>query len=236
VTKICPKCSSENLDAAGFCQNCGEDINNVVTSTNQTKKSSSGTSDFWNKQSKGGKVAISLGVCCLGIIIIIAIVGMFSPDTTTTTTNVSTASSAQTTQGIANKTYTGQGLTFNYPSTWTIDDTGNINTPNEGMGSISNIGSLKEYASEPPVIPATLEAAAANIRSGVMGPYDTKDMTIGGVPGIEYIPTDYNSDGMERVDVVFVKDDTLYDIFLTTKNYDNDKEGFDMIINTMKIQ
>ena len=61
---------------------------------------------------------------------------------------------------------------------WTIDDTGNINTPNEGMGSISNIGSLKEYASEPPVIPATLEAAAANIRSGVMGPYDTKDMLL----------------------------------------------------------
>ena len=52
------------------------------------------------------------------------------------------------------------------------------------------------------------------------------------MPGIEYEPTG----GSGRVDVVFVKGDTLYDIWLNTNNYDADKTGINMMINTMKIQ
>lgn len=85
MTKICPKCSAENSDNAGFCQNCGEDMKKVISSAKTTEKSS-GVSGFWNKQGKGGKTAIGLGVCCLGLIIILAIFGMFTPDATTTNT------------------------------------------------------------------------------------------------------------------------------------------------------
>jgi len=45
-----------------------------------------------------------------------------------------------------------------------------------------------------------------------------------------------NSGGNQRVDIVFAKGDTLYSIWINTQNYDADKDGVNMIINTMKIQ
>ena len=86
---------------------------------------------------------------------------------------------------------------------------------------------------EDPPIPANLGAVAADIRSGVTGDSNKNIITIGGVQGIEYVPTGY---GRQRVDVIFAKGDTLYNIYLTTNDYNADKDGFNMIINTMKIQ
>ncbi|MEN6551425.1 MAG: zinc-ribbon domain-containing protein [Methanobacterium sp.] len=85
MTKICPKCSAENPDTAAFCQNCGEDLKNVKSSLKPTEASSAGKGGWWSKQGTGTKVALGIGgVCCIGLILIIAISGMFAPDATTT--------------------------------------------------------------------------------------------------------------------------------------------------------
>ncbi len=132
-----------------------------------------------------------------------------------------------------NKTYSGQNLTFNYPDTWTIDNYDDIYTPT-GFGSVEEIGSIKELASEPH-IPATLDSVAESIHNNTMGTYDVNNITIAGVNGIEFIPTGDNAHS-QRIEVYFSKGDTLYDIYITSNNLDDDKQGFDMIINTMQIK
>ncbi len=224
----CLKCGKEyelgsNEKLSGFQCECGGELspNKKVTpeSIYITKsKKKPNIKEDWDKQSKNRKIGIGIvGLCCLGIIIFVVLGGLFSPNKTTTTAN--------------SKTYSDNGLTFNYLDSWTINGQ-DITTPNGGTGIIYNF-SLKEYASEDPPIPATLDAVAADIRSGVTGASNKKIITIGGVQGIEYIPT---GSGRQRVDVIFVKGDALYSIYLTTNDYNADKDGFNMVIKTMKIQ
>ena len=53
---------------------------------------------MWNKQTKGGKTAIGIvSICCLGIILIIAIGAMASPDNTSTTPTTPTTTPTTTT-------------------------------------------------------------------------------------------------------------------------------------------
>ena len=246
MTKICPNCKKQNTDTATFCENCGTNLN--INTTKKQPENKSGITGWWNKQGKGTKIGSIIGACCLGLLIIGLISAMASPDQTTSTntstpdsSNVST-STATPTAPANSKSYSGLGLNFYYPDSWTMNTTMDnmveFTTPNSdyNAGAVNKMGSLKEYASQAPAIPATLDSVAAQIRSGVLGTYNEKNVTIGGVNGIEYIPTGYNSYGTERVDVIFVKGDTLYDIWLTTSNYGADKDGFDMIINTMQIQ
>lgn len=78
MAKTCPNCKSNNSDTSEFCKNCGHKLGNSTTRR--------------NKQSNG-KLAIGLaGICCIGLILIIAIAGMGSSDKTTTTTNPPTTS------------------------------------------------------------------------------------------------------------------------------------------------
>ena len=226
VIVICEKCGKEyqlesNEKPSDFQCECGGELSSkegseIVKNTTPTK-----TRKTWSEQTKGAKVGSILVLLCLGVVIILVISGIsgiFSPN--------------KTANNIANsKTYSGQGISFNYPDSWTINSN-SITTPNGGTGIIYNFG-LQEYASEDPPIPATLDAVAADIRSGVTGESNKNIITISGVQGIEYVPT---GSGRQRVDVVFVKGDALYSIYLTTNDYNADKDGFNMIINTMKIQ
>ena len=162
----------------------------IVKNTTPTK-----TPKTWSEQTKGVKVGGILVLLCLGVVIILVISGIsgiFYPNKTAN--NISNS-----------KTYSCHGISFNYPDSWTINSN-SITTPNGGTGIIYNFG-LQEYASEDPPIPATLDAVAADIRSGVTGESKKNIITIGGVQGIEYVPT---GSGRQRVDIVFVKGDALY--------------------------
>ncbi len=87
MTKICPNCKTGNSDDATFCQNCGKDVSQTSRATQRTVTPNSGATAWWGKQSKRNKTAIGIGgVCCIGLIIIIAIFGMFSPNQTSSTT------------------------------------------------------------------------------------------------------------------------------------------------------
>jgi hypothetical protein len=91
MTKTCSNCKTDNPDNSAFCQKCGTELKEVKNPIKYTAKSGSGIGGFWNKQSKNGKIALGVGVCCLGLIIIIAIAGMMSPDNNTSTSNNSTS-------------------------------------------------------------------------------------------------------------------------------------------------
>ncbi len=116
MTKLCPNCNTANSDNSGFCQNCGTELTDSKASVKPNHTSGDGIGGFWNKQSKGGKIAIGIGACCLGLIILFAIGSMVSPDkntsttpvnTTATTTPVPATTTSVTWHSIAN--YTGSG-------------------------------------------------------------------------------------------------------------------------------
>lgn len=148
MTKICPKCSAENSDTGGFCQNCGEDLKNVKSEAKPTETSSGGAAGFWNNQSKGGKIAIGLGVCCIGLILIIAISGMFAPDATTKTTNTSSDTSAADTSSSSDSSSTtdaasGIQIQVDYSGSWSGsygDETGQQSVDGSGTKTIDLSG------------------------------------------------------------------------------------------------
>ncbi len=108
MTKICSNCKTDNPDNSKFCQSCGADLKEVNNPVESNTKNVSGIGGFWNKQSRNGKIALGVGVCCLGLIIIIAIGGMMAPDsntnTSTTTTNTSTPATTTSTPATTTST------------------------------------------------------------------------------------------------------------------------------------
>jgi hypothetical protein len=82
LTKTCSNCKSVNADDATFCQNCGENINSTSQTTQRVETPRSGSTGWWNKQSKRNKTVIGIAGVCIGVIFIIAIVGIFFPNNT----------------------------------------------------------------------------------------------------------------------------------------------------------
>jgi hypothetical protein len=115
MTKTCSNCKTDNPDNSSFCQKCGqtlEDVNNP-SKTNPEKGNTIG--GFWNKQSKNGKIALGVGICCLGLLVLLAIGGLMTPDNNTSpstsdnsssTTNTSTPASTTDTSTPATSTST----------------------------------------------------------------------------------------------------------------------------------
>jgi hypothetical protein len=88
MAKVCPKCGKQNKITAKFCENCGTTLNDVTTTSKpekEPKNTSEGIMDRWNKQGKGVKIGSIVGVCCLGLILIIGIGGLLSPENSTAT-------------------------------------------------------------------------------------------------------------------------------------------------------
>ncbi|BDZ71591.1 zinc ribbon domain-containing protein [Methanobacterium petrolearium] len=92
MTKICPKCNKVNADSSQFCENCGEELSNPA----KKPIKSGGFGEWWGKQGSGVKSGIIIaGICCIGLIVIIGLVGMTSPDASTTD-NTSTDTNTDT--------------------------------------------------------------------------------------------------------------------------------------------
>ncbi|MCE7697766.1 MAG: hypothetical protein K8E24_002625, partial [Methanobacterium paludis] len=65
---------------------------------NKTSRNSGGFHGWWNKRGTGGKAAVGLvGLCCIGLILIVAVGGMMSPDKTTTNATSTPTATTQTT-------------------------------------------------------------------------------------------------------------------------------------------
>ena len=75
---ICPECGTENEPNSIFCQQCGhklEPINNINENPKNKLK------NWWNKKNNTDKSAISIGSCCIGMFLIVIIVGLLFPVT-----------------------------------------------------------------------------------------------------------------------------------------------------------
>jgi hypothetical protein len=106
----CPYCGTENIEGQKLCKSCKRFLIPVEISRKPDKPlpsfnpSSVGIKDTWNKQRKSVNAGIGiLGVCFLGIIIILGIVGISSlndkinhPTTTETAPQISYSSSSST--------------------------------------------------------------------------------------------------------------------------------------------
>lgn len=98
----CPNCGKQNKVTAKFCEGCGTDLTNVAATSisKESESTSGGPMGWWSKQSTKGKAAVGIvGICCLGLILIVGIGGLLSPDNTNATpqSSQSNASSTQTT-------------------------------------------------------------------------------------------------------------------------------------------
>ncbi len=128
MTKICPNCKTGNKNDAGFCQNCGEDLSQTSKATQRVKtQSNGGIMGWWNKRGTGSKAAIGIaGICCIGLILIVAFYGFSSPDKNTATTapvtNVSnTTPTTPTTPTTSNSSSSATGIQVQviYDGSWT---------------------------------------------------------------------------------------------------------------------
>ena len=171
-----------------------------------------------------------------------------SENTATLTINrPSNSPSTPQNTGTPNKTYSDQNISFNYPNNWQANPNGipNFATGNAAGNLEDNVQidsfSISEYAqgdSEDPAIPATMESVVNNLQSQKEGTYTKENITVDGLNGLEYtdLTPDPNEQGAEYEFVYFAKGDTLYEIDLSTTNYDADKTGMDMILKTFQVK
>ena len=84
ATKACPYCGAENLDSAKLCKYCKRLLTeiewNKSSKSNNKKKSTGVTFGTWNEQSNRVKASSIISVCCIGLILILGVNAMFSPD------------------------------------------------------------------------------------------------------------------------------------------------------------
>ena len=106
MTRICPDCKTENIDSAEFCKNCGNEIEGTEIPV-QIKKSPKKSVIEGNKKKNTRKTLGIIGFCCLGILVIVFVSGMLSPD----------------------KTFANQYVSFNLPSGYVA-----VNQPDNGNG------------------------------------------------------------------------------------------------------
>ena len=121
VTKVCPNCKTANPDNSGFCQECGTELKGKTNAVKSNVTTGNGLTDYWNKQNKGSKAAIVISVCCVGLILLVAIGAMVFPDKTTTTPNTTPSTTATntnptTTPVSAVATFDNGIISFQYPT------------------------------------------------------------------------------------------------------------------------
>lgn len=137
MTKICPNCKTENSDIAGFCQNCGNKLQDPVKAQKVKKTTNNGgLGVWWRKLSNSGKGTVFGGACCIGIILIIVISGFMSSENSG---NFKTAALSSST---VNSAVSGQLTGDNVSS---VVNGGNITvTSSESDGSFLDEKSLVE--------------------------------------------------------------------------------------------
>jgi hypothetical protein len=249
MTKICPECKTENMDSAEFCQNCGAELPKFTYNVPQkdveaTEKAKSG--GWWSRQSTGVKLGIAIGgICCIGIIVIIVLFGMYLPDlstTSNTTTNTATSTAA------LGATFSQGGLTFNYPSDWVTSTV----TYNGTSLSVQNLGT---YASPQgltlDVNKQDMTATVAQAKDGTINNIKTAmpsaqilsetKKTINGLTVYELVLTYTNSNTNNQEKSLYVitgKDGQVayYMQFMDELDkFDQNRPLMDSIVNTIKI-
>ena len=91
----CPNCGKHNKITAKFCESCGTALDDVTAKSESVKEvagPSGGLRGFWNRQSSGGKAVTGVAACCLGVFLLVVVVGLLSPGLTALSVNNSNIS------------------------------------------------------------------------------------------------------------------------------------------------
>ncbi len=173
MTKICPNCKTENIDTADFCQNCGTELPkftyNVPPSGDEAAETKAKSGNWWSKQPTIVKILSVVGVCCVGLIVIVGLIAILFPDATTF--NLDTGSVSDLT-----KTFSQSGLTFKYPDWQTTSDQGRMAVSSESnvqkLATLYSSNGLYLYVSMADLTPSgasvefAKEATKTNIQQG----------------------------------------------------------------------
>lgn len=226
MTKVCPECKSTNDDSSQFCQNCGKKLEESVKKPENNKPQQSG--GWWSKQSSGTKMAIILGSLVVVALILVAMAGVFSPNKTFTNTNNTNT-----------LTYQGNGISFNYPTSWSVKTAENT-TSNElvslqrSVNGVSLLSISKESAGGHSLVywMGIMQSPAKSSGNTLTS---TKNVTVDGSPGYQ-INWKYTSNGGgEQQSTFFIKNDTLYSFLVTTDSISGIQSDLDTILNSFKV-
>ena len=251
MTKICPECKTENMDSAEFCQNCGAELPKFtynVPPKDEMAAEKPKSGGWWGKQSSGVKIGIAIGgICCIGIIVIIVLFGMYLPDLSTYNTTTSTDTSTST--AALGTTFSQGGLTFNYPSDWVTSTVTYTGT------TASNLQKLGTFASPSGL---TLDVNKQDMTGTVAQAKDnTLNMIKASIPSAEILSqSQKTTNGLTVYEMVFTytnsntntKDKTLY-VFTgkdgqvvyymqfmdEASKFDQNRPLMDSIVNTIKV-
>ena len=142
---ICPYCGTENPEDGKLCKSCKRilrmPLKSPITSTKTQSKD--GIFETWNKQTNNIKALSLVGICCIGLLLIVGISGMLSPDKTTTNLPTTPTNSISSDSGTSESDYItkAQGWSHSY---YDALSSLNISTNSYESGSIS----ASEYISE----------------------------------------------------------------------------------------
>jgi len=194
----CPNCGKQNKMNAKFCENCGTDLSNVNSTSKpeKSKNASGGIMDHWNKRSTKGKAAIGIiGLCCIGVILMVAISGLMAPDKTTTTPYSSVSNNSSSSSSTPSNTTTSDST----PAAPAQDDTGvkvQVSYAGSWQGSYGDISGLQSVDG-----------------SG------TKTFTLEGNPSIVSATFQKMSGGSGKLTVSIIKDGKVLVTKSTTAKY-----------------
>lgn len=242
MTKECPKCGEKNLDNSHFCKNCGIELNEVTKPQKRKevakppKSSKSGPMGWWEKQSNFVKGLSIVGVCCVGLILLLFIGSIVFPDTSTTTTTPTSTSTTTPTTTSSLETYTGGGVTFQYPKEWTtytpeeVDPEEIINLKTtKGDTSILTVFAEDDSGEDLDYWKDVLLDASES-RGTVTS---QKDLTIAGVNGYRIDLLSSSSDAQQSW-IFFLKNGKIYKLLFTTGSLSAISSDMDTIVNSFK--
>lgn len=81
----CPNCGNHNKITAKFCENCGTKLDNATKTSNtneNTKSTSEGLKNWWNKLNTKEKTISGVVACCIGVFLLIMVAGALAPEPT----------------------------------------------------------------------------------------------------------------------------------------------------------
>lgn len=88
LNSVCLKCGAKNPADVVFCSECGSEMKPESNKTDNTNK---GIFEWWDKQENGVKAGLGIGgICCIGLILILGMAAMSSPDKNTNSSQQST--------------------------------------------------------------------------------------------------------------------------------------------------
>jgi hypothetical protein len=238
LIKICPNCGKKNVDSAAFCENCGEKLG-----AKEIVKNTKSQGNWWSRQSNGTKAIIGiLGICCIGLIVLIVFAGYFAPNMSNTLTtplnNNSSTSNTTTTSNSTNlNTFKGSGVTFQYPKDW--------NQYTSDSSDPDRIVALKSDKADISLLSVFVEDAHGDgleywkkIQKDALSSNDTiiseKSVQIAGVSGYRLDYSYTNNGGGEHSNIIFVKNGKKYELLFTTGSISAIQNDINTIVNSFK--